>query len=80
MPTCDVLVEFVVVFFKGLYEFGDPASFNKGHFVLHVLVDEVSGGAGGVALHLLILAGKQLHQERNALQLFHLKEKVVLLI
>lgn len=80
MPTSDVLAEFVVLFFKGLYELGDPAVFNKSYFVLHVLIDEVPGGSGGVALHLLIIAGKQLHQERNSLQLVHLKEREVLLI
>lgn len=72
-PTCDVLAEFVVVLLQCLHQLRDAALLNQCHFVVHVLIDEVAGRAGGEALHLLVLAVEELHQLADALQAAHLQ-------
>lgn len=72
-PTRDVLAELVVVLLQRLHQLRDAALLDQRHLVVHVLVDEVAGGAGGEALHLLALAVEELHQLADALQAAHLQ-------
>lgn len=71
-PTRDVLAELVVGLLQRLHQLRDAALLDQRHLVVHVLVDEVAGGAGGEALHLLVLAVEELHQLSDALQAAHL--------
>lgn len=73
LHTCDVLAEFVVVLLQRLYQLRDAALLDQRYLVVHVLVDEVAGGAGGKALHLLVLAVEELYQLADALQATHLQ-------
>lgn len=71
--TSDVLAEIIVGLLQRLHQLGDAAFLDQRHLVVHVLVDEVAGGTGGVALHLLVLAVEELHQFTDALQAAHLQ-------
>lgn len=72
-PTCDVFAELVVVFPQSLDQLRDAALLNQRHLVVHVLKDEISSGAGGEALNLLVVAVEQLHQLPDAFQTTHLE-------
>lgn len=71
--TCDVLAQLVVGLLQRLHQLRDASLLDQRHLVVHVLVDEVAGGAGGEALHLLVLAVEELHQLADALQAAHLR-------
>lgn len=69
-------MELVVLVLECLNQLWDAAFLDQGHFVVHILVDEVACGASGVALHFLVLTVEQLHQLTDALQATHLQKKV----
>lgn len=55
-PTRDVFAELIVGLLQCLDQLWDAALLDQGDLVVHVLVDEVSSGAGGKTLHLLVVA------------------------
>lgn len=75
IPTGDVLLELVVRLLECLHQLGDAALLDQGHLVVHVLIDEVARGAGGIALHFLILGVEQLHQLADAFGLTNLETR-----
>lgn len=75
--TRDVLAELVVWLLQRLHQLRDAALLDQRHLVVHVLVDEIAGGAGGEALHVLALAVEELHQLADALQTAHLRVSVM---
>ena len=76
--TCDVFAELVVVVFpQRLDQLRNATLLDQLHLVVHVLKDEVSGGAGGKALNLLVVAVEQLHQLPDAPQTTHLEGQKV---
>lgn len=74
-PTCDVFTELIIRLLQRLNQLRDAALFDQGHFVVHVLIDEVTSSASGKTLHFRVWTGEQLHQLPNPLQVMHLRTR-----
>lgn len=73
--TCDGLSKLLIGLAQDADEMHHSTSIHQRHFVVRVLIDEVPRGTGGIALHCLVVTGKQLNQSWNAMQDTNLKRE-----
>lgn len=67
--TCDCLPKLLIGFTQDADETRDSARIDQRRLVVAVLVDEVPRGASGVSQHGPVIAGEELDQSWNPLQI-----------
>lgn len=66
--TCNIFAQLIVLLSKRPQQLKDAILLHQGQFVVHVVIDEVAHGTGGMALHLLVGVVEELHQSRHCLE------------